>query len=180
MKSNTSFDDLTNAAIKMLREDQPAIPPLLFPLSRLTDYINARHITLMREAGFPDARRAFNSVFAHLPADGARLTELAKNAGMTKQSMGELVDELVRLGYLVRFADPEDRRAKIVLRAERGLQAHIVSMKIFAQIDDELGELLGKVRFEDLRMELLVLEGAAIPRNEPASAAEGPSGGQGD
>ena len=47
-------------------------------------------------------------------AGGARLTELARASRITKQSMGALVDELERHGYVERVADPDDGRASRV------------------------------------------------------------------
>ena len=44
-------------------------------------------------------------------------------AGMTKQSVGEIVDDLVALGYVERIPDPADRRAKLICLTERGEEA---------------------------------------------------------
>ena len=48
-----------------------------------------------------------------------RLTELATLAGMTKQSVGEIVDDLVDLGYVERIPDPADSRAKLICLTEQ-------------------------------------------------------------
>lgn len=53
----------------------------------------------MRDAGFDDVRRAHNAVFVNVPAEGRRLTDLADDADMSKQAMGELVDDLVDEGF---------------------------------------------------------------------------------
>jgi len=106
---------------------------------------------VIRETGFPEARAAFNPIFIHLPADGCRLTELAAKAGMTKQAMGELVEELIELGYLVRFPDPKDGRAKLILRSDEGLAAHGIALAAFAQIDRELTEMIGPETMAQLR-----------------------------
>lgn len=65
-------------------------------------------------AGFDDLRLAHSRVFECLGEEGATVTALAQRAQMTKQSMGELVVDLERLGYLERRVDPNDRRAKLV------------------------------------------------------------------
>ncbi len=52
--------------------------------------------------------------------EGARLTTLARMAGMTKQSMGALVDALEHGGYVERVDDPDDRRASRVRLTARG------------------------------------------------------------
>src|SRR4051812_36208093 len=65
-------------------------------------------------AGYPQ-KPSHSAVFAQIKAEGSRLTELARGANMTPQAMGEIVDELEDLGYVVRRPDPTDRRAKLVV-----------------------------------------------------------------
>ena len=57
----------------------------------------------------------------HLPLDGARLTELAQAAGLTKQSMANLVDQCEAWGLVTRGADPLDARARRIAFTPAGL-----------------------------------------------------------
>ncbi len=57
----------------------------------------------------------------HLPLEGARLTDLAHQAGMSKQAMGDLVDQCVAWGLVVREPDPRDGRARVVRFTGTGL-----------------------------------------------------------
>ena len=57
----------------------------------------------------------------HLPLEGARLTELAAWAGMSKQAMGDLVDQCVAWGLVARKADPRDARARRIVFTPAGL-----------------------------------------------------------
>ena len=50
----------------------------------------------------------------HLALQGSRLTELAQRAGMSKQAMGDLVDQCEAWGLVAREADPHDTRARRV------------------------------------------------------------------
>jgi DNA-binding MarR family transcriptional regulator len=50
----------------------------------------------------------------HLALEGSRLTELAQRAGMSKQAMGDLVDQCEAWGLVVREADGADARARRV------------------------------------------------------------------
>jgi DNA-binding MarR family transcriptional regulator len=52
------------------------------------------------------------SLFILLATDGGRLTALAKRLNTTKQALTFVVDRLERDGYLIRVADPIDKRAK--------------------------------------------------------------------
>ena len=71
-------------------------------------------------AGFDDLTPAQARVFQRIGPDGSRLTDLAAQAGITKQSAGFLVDQLERTGYVARVPDPQDGRARLVRVAERG------------------------------------------------------------
>lgn len=75
----------------------------------------------LRARGHTGLQPSHQVVFASLGRDGARLTELAARAAMTKQAMGQLVDDLERLGYVERIPDPIDGRAKIVRLTDAGL-----------------------------------------------------------
>lgn len=57
----------------------------------------------------------------HLPLGGARLTELAASAGMSKQAMGDLVDQCVAWGLVRREPDPRDARARRIVFTPTGL-----------------------------------------------------------
>lgn len=57
----------------------------------------------------------------HLPPEGARLTDLAQSAGMTKQAMGTLVNQCEAWGMVVRERDPTDARARKVRFTATGL-----------------------------------------------------------
>jgi DNA-binding MarR family transcriptional regulator len=60
----------------------------------------------------------------HLGAEGARLSELAALARMSKQAMAKLVDECEVLGLVARAPDPQDARAKRIVFTETGLLWH--------------------------------------------------------
>lgn len=135
----------------------PGRPPLPAMLRPLLDWFETRHLELMARAGFDDVRRAHNSVFVNLPGEGRRLTDLADAADISKQAMGELVDDLVDKGYLRRVPDPTDGRAKLIVWADRGERAHHATLEAFSKIEQELAEAFGRERFDDLHVSLLDL-----------------------
>jgi DNA-binding MarR family transcriptional regulator len=57
----------------------------------------------------------------HLELQGTRLTELAERADMSKQAMGDLVDQCEAWGLVTRQADPRDARARLVQFTPTGL-----------------------------------------------------------
>jgi DNA-binding MarR family transcriptional regulator len=103
------------------------------------------------QAGFPQ-RPAHSGVFAHIDLEGGtRLTELARRATITPQAMGELVDDLERLGYVSRRPDPGDRRAKLIALTPRGVACVQAALETIAGIEGRLEQLLGVRRLEALR-----------------------------
>jgi DNA-binding MarR family transcriptional regulator len=57
----------------------------------------------------------------HLALGGSRLTELADRAGMSKQAMGDLVDQCEAWGLVTRDPDERDGRARLVRFTPTGL-----------------------------------------------------------
>ena len=57
----------------------------------------------------------------HLELQGTRLTDLAERAGMSKQAMGDLVDQCEAWGLVTRAPDPRDARARLVQFTAAGL-----------------------------------------------------------
>jgi DNA-binding MarR family transcriptional regulator len=64
---------------------------------------------------------AIMHITRHVPLAGARLTELAHGAGMSKQAMGDLVDQAQAWGLVTRIADPADARARRIVFTASGL-----------------------------------------------------------
>lgn len=106
------------------------------------------------ERGYADLQPAHISVIANLGLSGTRLTLLAQRAMMTKQGMGQLVDEMERLGYVERLPDPEDNRAKIACFTDKGLGLMVDGASIVESIEKEYAKLIGKERVEVLRAAL--------------------------
>ncbi|MGW7042959.1 MarR family winged helix-turn-helix transcriptional regulator [Streptomyces avermitilis] len=70
--------------------------------------------------GFEGLRPAHGFAFSRLAPDGATVTDLAAHLGVTKQAASQLVDEMVRKGYVERRPHPGDARARLVVLTERG------------------------------------------------------------
>ena len=127
----------------------------------------------LREAGYGDVRPAHYAVFRYLGPEGSRVTELAEAAGMTKQSMGELVGYLERCRYVERRVDPRDRRAKIVVPTEKGRRGIEAAAERIAEIEAELAGRMGDERLEELVGSLAELVTFLA---EPKGARTGPTG----
>ncbi|GIF00512.1 MarR family winged helix-turn-helix transcriptional regulator [Paractinoplanes rishiriensis] len=117
----------------------------------------------LAEAGFDDFTPAQARVFQRIAPEGSRITELAEQAQITKQSAGFLVDQLERAGYVERVADPSDARARLVRVASRGAAATPVAAAIVAEVEAEWAEHLGRQRIAQLRQHLTRLRELTDP-----------------
>jgi Transcriptional regulators len=90
-------------------------------------------------------------VFNNLGRTGTRLTVLAQHAGMTKQAMGQIIDDLEQLGYVERTPDPADGRAKIVRFTPAGLDFVCDAAEVLDGIWSEYSALLGAQELDQLQ-----------------------------
>lgn len=133
------------------RQVGPAPPLMLGALLRIPfEQINLHINQALHAAGFGEIRPAHQSVFQHLPREGARVTTLADRAQITKQSMGALVADLVAWGYLERAPDAHDRRAHVVRRSARGWEVERVARTSLAQLEADWAQALGEGAFTQL------------------------------
>ena len=150
---------------------------LLFKAARL-----ANERALARAASDPDRppiRAAHTTLFPHLDFEGIRLTDLATRVGVTKQAVGQLVDDLAALGMVERVSDPDDKRAKRVRFSRRGHAALMQGLGILRDLEETLGAAIGRRRMRELQETLRLLigaleAGATGPRPPAARATRSP------
>ncbi|MBF6189336.1 MULTISPECIES: MarR family winged helix-turn-helix transcriptional regulator [Nocardia] len=99
-------------------------------------------------------RPAHFAVFRYLDPEGSRITALAEAAGMTQQSMGELVTHLEACGYVERRVDPADRRARLVVATPAGRSALRRARREIEAIERALAARLGESTVAGLRAAL--------------------------
>ena len=108
----------------------------------------ARVLELMSASGHVETRIAHVNLTRNLDVEGTRLTELARRASMSKQAMGELVDQCAELGLVDRLADPDDRRARIIKFTPDGLTWLDAFRHAVDVAEQEMRADLGKVTME--------------------------------
>ena len=101
--------------------------PLALSNLAARDQVGAAHIHITR----------------HLALAGSRLTELAASAGMSKQAMGDLVDQCEAWGLVRREADRYDQRAKQVVFTASGLLWLSAFRRAVAQAEAEFRQAVG-------------------------------------
>jgi len=143
-----------------------ASPPMVrllgVALDAFADELNRR----LQGTEFDDIRPGHGCVFGTIdPERGSRLTELADRAMMTKQTVGEVVSDLEKRGYLERVADPSDGRAKIIRFTERGQDAYRIGRELIDEIERDWAERYGEERIAALRdvLESVLMERFGVP-----------------
>jgi DNA-binding MarR family transcriptional regulator len=120
---------------------------LRLPYNELQDAVYGA----LPDHGFRDLRVAHSAVFRHMDPSGTRMTTLAERAGMTKQSMAYLVENLRDSDYLTVVSDPADGRAKLVQLTSRGMQAVETLLRQSQQFEDWLADAIGTTNMSQLR-----------------------------
>ncbi|GAB7107364.1 MarR family winged helix-turn-helix transcriptional regulator [Streptomyces phaeofaciens JCM 4814] len=123
---------------------------LLAAAGELTRHINDGVVA----RGF-DGRPAYGFAFTRLAPDGATVTELATHLGVTKQAASQLVDELVRKGYVERRAHPADARARLVVLTGRGWECTRAAEEAAAEAVRAWSDVLGEGEVAVLRDRLV-------------------------
>lgn len=129
-----------------------------------------RRLYASLEAEFSEIRRAHSAVFRHLAPEGSRLTDLAEQAEMTKQSMAYLVGYLQEHGYVRATKHPHDGRATLVKLTAKGRRFVEAALAASRDIEATAVERLGASRVAKLR-ELLGALDEAFADDEPTRDA---------
>ena len=105
----------------------------------------------LAERGFADIRAAHSVVFRYVARTGSRVSELAEQAHLTKQSMSYLVEGLARDGYVTILPDPSDGRAKLVCLTARGHEVSEALVTLSREVEEDFAARLAPGRMAALR-----------------------------
>ena len=125
----------------------------------------------VQRAGHTDFTVAQGRIAARIGPNGTRLSDLAEQAQVAKQTATALVDRLERAGYVERTVDPSDARARLVRIDTLGEEVIRVARAEEARIEAEWTEHLGVRRMKQLREALTMLREITDPY-QGSSAAE--------
>jgi DNA-binding MarR family transcriptional regulator len=95
-------------------------------------------------AGITDITMAQARVAARIGPDGSRVSDLAEQARVAKQSAAFLIEQLEAAGYVERAPDPTDRRARLVRLTTRARRVAEVAdaevQRVLTEWADHVGE----------------------------------------
>jgi DNA-binding MarR family transcriptional regulator len=130
----------------------PPHKPLIALVDRLNRALQADMVRAGHAAGFSELKHAHNLVFGTLSSSHPSHTaDLAERAGVTRQSMGEVVRDLMGLGIVEMAVDPEDRRAKLVTYTDYGLSVVRAGRQHIADLEQRFAAEFGVDEYDLVR-----------------------------
>jgi DNA-binding MarR family transcriptional regulator len=130
---------------------RPGQKPLIGLVDRANRALQADMVHTAHRRGHPELKPAHSSVFATLAEEGSRTADMAARAGITRQSMGEVVRDLVGLGILEMRPDPDDRRAKLVTYTEHGRLVASHGYEHLVELEQRFVEEFGEREYDIVR-----------------------------
>ena len=139
--------------------EQLNVPTLMFVAFR---HVENRVLAAVVDAGF-SVTLAQGRILQRIGRDGTRLTALAEQSQVTKQTAGALVDQLVAAGYVERRPDPSDARARLICFSDLGEQAWAVAAAELDRVQQEWAGHLGAREWAALQRSLTRLREITDP-----------------
>jgi DNA-binding MarR family transcriptional regulator len=120
-------------------------------LLQVADTLSERALDDIERHGGPRLNRSEALVFAAITPDGLTTVELARVAGMTKQSMHAIVRRLLALGLLRHGASTTDGRCKPLVLSPAGRRVAATARRAFRRYEAELEREIGDEHVAALR-----------------------------
>lgn len=130
-------------------------PPLLALLQRGARWFSDELVERLESAGVDPITPAHAAVLAHLDRDAAlSIAELARRAGVTRQTMHRAVKQLLGEGLLTSAPGPGFPRSTLIRLTDAGCRRRDVASGILHELESELEEQLGSAALGELRAQL--------------------------
>lgn len=113
---------------------------MLFKCARL---LNEEALSRLRARTGRPVRTSHTLLLPHIDLHGTRPSVLAQRMGQHKQAVGQLVDEMVDMGFLQRVPDPADGRAVLVRFSAAGQAGMLQGLALLRELEAELARDLG-------------------------------------
>ncbi|MCD2195299.1 MarR family winged helix-turn-helix transcriptional regulator [Actinomycetospora endophytica] len=129
--------------------------PLLGLLQRGVRWFSEELLERLEAAGVAPITPAHAAVLAHLaPETPLSIAELARRAGVTRQTMHRAVTQLVDEGLLVSTPGPGFPRSTLIGLTDAGRRRREVASGILHDLEQELGSRLGPGELAELHSTL--------------------------
>ncbi|MDJ0386163.1 MarR family winged helix-turn-helix transcriptional regulator [Streptomyces sp. G-G2] len=126
--------------------------PLLTLLQRGVRWFSGELLERLEAAGVDPITPAHAAVLAHLErGTSLSIAELARRAGVTRQTMHRAVTQLLGEGLLTSTPGPGFPRSTLIGLTDAGCRRRDVAGKILHDLEQVLGSQLGPAALEELR-----------------------------
>ena len=125
---------------------------LLFRTARLFNELAVGRLN--QRPGLEALRPAHMQLMPHLDIGGTRPATLARRVGLSRQAVGQLVDDLEAMGLLTRVPDPEDKRGKLIVFTTKGATGMLEGLAHLAALESELRAGAGDAVIDALKATL--------------------------
>ena len=105
-------------------------------------------------AGYQNVTRAQFALLRYPGVDGMRPSEAAELAGLSKQTVNDLLGELEQSGYLERKPHPADGRGRIIRLTPRGKRLQATTHHISRKLEADWAAQIGAERITSLKQTL--------------------------
>lgn len=124
---------------------------VLFKCARL---LNERALSEVQRRSGLKVRPAHTALFPHIDLAGTRPSVLAEKLGISKQAVGQTVDELADMGVLERVPDPLDARAQLVRFTPRGRKGLLEGLAVLEDLENEMAAAVGPAQIAQMQQAL--------------------------
>lgn len=124
----------------------------------------------IKAAGWEGLTRTQSMVMANIAAGEHRATRLARNLGVTRQAISQMLADMEQRGLVEVKVDPADKRARIVDFSPQTEALRGLGVKVLRDLEKQLGQRIGKARFDALR-DALHAEWGSAPMPTEASTS---------
>lgn len=128
-------------AIGRTTQRQPRKLNVLLPV--LNDYLYESLVSALSDKGFKGLKPSFSQVLGLIVLDQGRIQYIASVTGVTKQAIATTANELTRLGYITKDADPHDKRQIILRLSPLGQRLMAESQNSVADLTRRIEQTLG-------------------------------------
>lgn len=126
-------------------------PYLRSLLLRRSEWMESRVFEAASRNGYGAITPAMNRLFAHMRSRPVGLSELARQLGVSRQAVHELVGQAEGLGLVELLASEEDARVKLVRFTGAGWAMSQSAARELEAIERELAQQIGEGDLEILR-----------------------------
>jgi DNA-binding MarR family transcriptional regulator len=125
----------------------------------------------LRYKGLPPASRSQSLILMNLATGEHKPARLARNLGVTRQAISQLLAQMEVLELVIRKPDPTDRRGSLVDFSPNAASLRDEAQKSLLEIEVVLAANIGADRFDALQSVLAMNWGEpAVTENAPAPA----------